>query len=1280
MLSTHALAVLLLSLALCAPLSAATYQVPLSFPNLRTAITAATSGDTIVVAPGTWDGGAFVNGKTLTIASRFLATGDTTFIGQTVLRNVVGNVCSGAPGCSGNAILEFGDAAAGSRVVGLTIQDGENGIAASSPVDVIHCRVLSNGDGIDYVTGSGGTIRNSVFAYNSDDGIDLNGRMNCTIQDNIVRDNQDDGIEYRLYAWTGAMQTVSIKNNRITGNGEVGIQLIDYPPVSNITVRIENNFLSGNYNATGLSAAVSCMPDAETIESLVGAPMPERIYLLHNTIVDEKNGMVGGANVIALNNLFKGIEGKALRRVGGSSIASYNLFWGNGVDYEESVVDAAHVITGNPLLNASGALTAGSAAINAGTAFFQWGGSTVLNEPANTYAGNAPDLGAFEFNFNTAPSVNAGADMSVRLDSDAVELPGSGPVAPRADALVRGTVVDDGLPSAAALSAQWVVVSGPGPVVFQQAGAAQTRASLSVAGTYVLRLTGSDGAFSVSDTVVVTVLPEINTPPVVDAGHDRTLVLPTNATQLHGTVVDDGRPMPSALTVTWTKASGAGTVSFQNPNALDTQASFSAVGVYVLRFTASDGALSGTDSVQISVQAGNQAPVVNAGPNQTITLPASASLDGTVTDDGLPAPPALTTTWSKTSGPGTVTFQNANAVDTQASFSVAGTYFLRLNASDGALSTSDTVRVTVLPVPNTAPVVNAGPNQTITLPASAVLDGTVTDDGLPAPPTLSSAWSKVSGPGSVVFQNANLVDTQASFGAPGTYDLRLTASDGALIASDTVRVTVLPVPNTAPVVDAGPNQIITLPAGASLDGTVTDDGLPAPPTLSTTWSMDSGPAPVTFQNANAVDTQVSFTVEGTYFLRLTASDGVLTTSDTIRITVLPVPNAAPVVDAGPDQTKRLPWGAALDGTVSDDGKPAPPALVTTWSLGSGPAPVSFQNPNAVDTQVSFTVEGTYVLRLTASDGQLGATDSVQITVLPLPLPIERRISAASDDAEERGNGHMSGAVDVIELVQNSGQNQTVGFRFIDVQVPAGAIVTAAYLQFEAAASDNGSTSLVVRGQAADNPSTFSNADNGVSSRPRTSAQASWSPPAWNTVGQQGAAQRTTELKTVVQEIVDRSGWSQGNAMAFIITGSGLRTAKSREGSAAAAAMLHVEYFLPEDQLAAAAPAGAFGVSPEDVMPGRAVTVLVPKVETALHGTSPQPSRGSLTVAFSLAGDAPATLELLDVAGRRIASHEVGTMGAGRHEVPLRGGLPAGIYMVRLTHGQHALTRKAIVIP
>jgi PA14 domain-containing protein/K319-like protein len=91
-----------------------------------------------------------------------------------------------------------------------------------------------------------------------------------------------------------------------------------------------------------------------------------------------------------------------------------------------------------------------------------------------------------------------------------------------------------------------------------------------------------------------------------------------------------------------------------------------------------------------------EAPVVNAGADQTITLPSSATLTGTATDDGRPNPPgALTSTWSMVSGPGTVTFSNPNALGTTASFSTAGLYTLRLTASDSALASSDDVIITV---------------------------------------------------------------------------------------------------------------------------------------------------------------------------------------------------------------------------------------------------------------------------------------------------------------------------------------------------------------------------------------------------------------------------------------------------------------------------------------------------------------------------------------------------------------------------------------------------------
>jgi hypothetical protein len=92
----------------------------------------------------------------------------------------------------------------------------------------------------------------------------------------------------------------------------------------------------------------------------------------------------------------------------------------------------------------------------------------------------------------------------------------------------------------------------------------------------------------------------------------------------------------------------------------------------------------------------NLAPLVSAGPPPSATLADVVSLAGVVTDDGRPAPPgALTSHWSKLSGPGTVNFADASAPQTTAMFSSGGQYVLRLIADDGQVKTADDVIITI---------------------------------------------------------------------------------------------------------------------------------------------------------------------------------------------------------------------------------------------------------------------------------------------------------------------------------------------------------------------------------------------------------------------------------------------------------------------------------------------------------------------------------------------------------------------------------------------------------
>jgi uncharacterized protein YjiK len=271
-------------------------------------------------------------------------------------------------------------------------------------------------------------------------------------------------------------------------------------------------------------------------------------------------------------------------------------------------------------------------------------------------------------------------------------------------------------------------------------------------------------------------------------------------------------------------------------------------------------------------------------------------------------------------------------------------------------------------------------------------------------------------------------------------------------------------------------------------------------------------------------------------------------------------NHAPGVNVGPGQSITLPDSATLNGTVSDDGLPNPPGTVTiTWSQVSGPGVVNFADTSSVDTTASFSAAGRYILRLTADDGAL--TDSDEVTILvsePGTSALEVQVAATSDDAEEQDSGVVQLYSSDLELVFDR-SNQKVGIRFNGITVPPRNIVNNAYIQFQVDEAGSTMTSLAIQAEDIDNAPTFTSSSANISSRSTTTASVSWSPPPWTTPGQAGPDQRTPNIASVVQEIVNRPGWASGNSLVIIITGSGKRTGKSFDGDRAGAPLLHVEY-------------------------------------------------------------------------------------------------------------------------
>ncbi|MEM7371945.1 MAG: DUF6443 domain-containing protein [Bacteroidota bacterium] len=179
-----------------------------------------------------------------------------------------------------------------------------------------------------------------------------------------------------------------------------------------------------------------------------------------------------------------------------------------------------------------------------------------------------------------------------------------------------------------------------------------------------------------------------------------------------------------------------------------------------------------------------------------------------------------------------------------------------------------------------------------------------------------------------------------------------------------------------------------------------------------------------------------------------------------------------------------------------------------------------------------------------------------------PVTINVQINSDTDDAEETIiTGEVNTGSSDLELVKDDGDIQKVGMRFSGINVPQGVTITHAYIQFTTDNTPDVATNLTVKGQAVDDAATFVDAPNssGISARINTAAAVNWAPPHWNSSGERGPNQQTPDLSAVIQEIVDRPGWTSGNALVLTVEGVGKRVAVSHDEDPGEAAELFITY-------------------------------------------------------------------------------------------------------------------------
>jgi hypothetical protein len=369
----------------------------------------------------------------------------------------------------------------------------------------------------------------------------------------------------------------------------------------------------------------------------------------------------------------------------------------------------------------------------------------------------------------------------------------------------------------------------------------------------------------------------------------------------------------------------------------------------------------------------------------------------------------------------------------------------------------------------------------------------------------------------------------------------------------------------APTGDNPPSVALTEPAdGATVAGALA---------LRATAEDDQGVSQVQFLvdgTGNRTDTtgadgwsttwNSASVADGTHTLSVVATDTAgQTAGDAAGVTV-------DNVDAPPTAAITSPLaGAVVAGTTTIQADATDDRGVTQVQFLVDGAGIGTDTNGADGWSTSWdsttVADGTHTLRAVATDTGGNTTSSAGVAVSVVnsgaATTQEVAIAASLDDVEERANGRMWVATTDLDLVVDGSATQTVGLRFTGISAPRGAHIVNAYVQFQTDEVSTGPANLVVRGQASDSAPAFTTTKFDVTSRPTTSASTTWVPAPWPTIGARGGDQRTPDLAPVLQQVVDRPGWSAGGALVLLVSGSGARVAEALEGTFAP--VLHIDF-------------------------------------------------------------------------------------------------------------------------
>ncbi len=210
----------------------------------------------------------------------------------------------------------------------------------------------------------------------------------------------------------------------------------------------------------------------------------------------------------------------------------------------------------------------------------------------------------------------------------------------------------------------------------------------------------------------------------------------------------------------------------------------------------------------------------------------------------------------------------------------------------------------------------------------------------------------------------------------------------------------------------------------------------------------------------------------------------------------------------------------------------------------------FNIPYAVNWHPLYA--GSYTIKAVATDNDGFKKSATHFITVGQTTTNCVQIDRGTDDAEQRQNGSINLTSGDIEMIEDGNDSQIVGLRFNNLNIPRGAAISSAFLNFKVKNDANENPCLLtISGQTGINTNTFSTTNNDISNRPKSNNNLTWSPPNWNSAD---ATQTSVNIGAIIQEIVLQETYTSEQSIVLIIEGIGSRNAISfdqGDGSSAA---------------------------------------------------------------------------------------------------------------------------------